>query len=123
MNMSPDLEKFRHFIEKPITIFTIHTGRKFTEEQFNDYFTGICKNIYIDGIETIHPITGCKNFFFFSNIVGICEEQQLDPDNPEHQDIIKEFKSNKSDKPIDKNLVFNDGEKIDINSLNSLIKN
>ena len=44
--MSPNLEKLKYFIDKPITIFTADIGRKFTDEQFNDYFTGICKNIY-----------------------------------------------------------------------------
>jgi len=117
-----DLEKFRYFIGKPITVFTVHIGRKFTENQFNDYFTGICQSVHIDGIETLHPITGCKNFFFFSNIVGICEEQQLDPDNPEHQEIISEFNNNKSEKPVDKNIVFNNGDNIDINNLNMLLK-
>ena len=120
--MSPNLEKLKYFIDKPITIFTAAIGRKFTDEQFNDYFTGICKNIYTDGIETVHSITKCKNFFFFSNIVGICEEQQLDPENPEHQEIISELESNKPKKPVDKNIVFNNGDNIDINNLNMLLK-
>lgn len=117
-----DLEKFRYFIGKPITIFTVDVGRKFTDNQFNDYFTGMCEAISSDGIETLHPITNCKNFFFFNNIVGICEEQQLDPDNPEHQEIINEFEKNESEKPTDKNLIFNNGENIDINNLNMLLK-
>jgi len=120
--MSSNLEKLRYFIDKPITIFTVDIGRKFTDEQFNDYFTGICKNIYTDGIETVHSITGCKNFFFFNNIVGICEEQMVDRDNPEHQEIISELESNKPNKPVDKNIAFNNGDNIDINNLNMLLK-
>ena len=118
--MSPNLEKLKYFIDKPITIFTVDVGRKFTEEQFNDYFTGICKNIYTDGIETIHSITKCKNFFFFSNIVGICEEQQLDPENPEHQEIIKEIK--REVPPVEQNeLQPNNSVNIDIDLLNKIM--
>ena len=81
--MASIVQKLNYFINKPVTVFTNNTGRKFSDEQFNDYFTGICVSVDEDGIETIHPITGCKNLFLLNSIVGICEEQQLDPENPE----------------------------------------
>ena len=73
----------------------------------------------MDGIETIHPITNCKNFFFFNNIVGICEEQKLDPENPEHQEIIKEISK---ETPIEQSdLQPNNSVNIDIDLLNKII--
>jgi hypothetical protein len=118
--MNPNLEKFKYFIGKPITVFTIHTGRNFTEAQFNDYFTGVCQAVHVDAIETLHPITNCKNLFFFNNIVGICEEQQLDPENPEHQEIIKEIKK---EAPVEQqnDLQPNNSVNIDIDLLNKII--
>jgi len=117
--MNPNLEKFKYFIGKPITVFTVHTGRNFTETQFNDYFTGVCQAVHIDTIETLHPITNCKNLFFFNNIVGICEEQQLDPENPEHQEIINEIKR---EVPVEQNdLQPNNSVNIDIDLLNKII--
>ena len=110
--------KLREFINKPITIFTESIGRNYTDEQYNDYFTGICISIGSDFIETVHPITYCKNIFFIKNIIGICEEQRLDASNPEHQKIINEMNKQK----IEKDLQLSDSANIDIDLLNQLIK-
>jgi hypothetical protein len=116
-------QRLKYFIGKPVTIFTNNIGRNFTEVQYNDYFTGICKAIDGDGVETVHPITNCKNFFFFNNIIGICEEQQLDPNNPDHQKVIKEINGKKEDPKEDpKELPLMKSESIDINLLNKLIE-
>ena len=39
-------------------------------------------------------MTACKNFYFFSQVIGIIEEQVLDQQNPEHIKIIEEVKEN-----------------------------
>lgn len=114
--LSETIKNLQYFLNKPITIFTNSTGRNFNDTQNNDYFTGICRRVSIDGIETIHPITNCKNFFFINNIIGICEEQQLDPENPEHQKIIEEIKN------PNKDLIINKDQKLDLETLNQLIK-
>lgn len=118
--LSETIKKLQYFINKPITIFTKSTGRNFTDIQNSDYFTGICLSISIDMIETIHPITKCKNFFFIENIVGICEEQELDPENPEHQKIIEEIKNPKKEET--KEIIINKDQNIDIEAINQLIK-
>lgn len=117
--ISSTIEQLKIFINKPVTIFTENIGRNFQETQYNDYFTGICTNITQDIIETVHPITKCKNIFFIRNIVGICEEQQLDPENIEHKKIIKEIIESKK---TDKELPLTDSENINIDMLNKLIE-
>lgn len=115
---SSTIEQLKTFINKPVTIFTENIGRNFQETQYNDYFTGICTNVTFDIIETIHPVTKCKNIFFIRNIVGICEEQQLDPKNPEHKKIIEEIYESKT---VDKDLPLSNSATIDVDLLNKLI--
>lgn len=68
--------------------------RDFNDAQFADFFTGVVDEIDDDGIFTTHALTACKNFYFFSQVIGIIEEQVLDQQNPEHIKIIEEVKDN-----------------------------
>lgn len=111
------IKQLNYFLNKPITVITCKTNRNFNEEQNIDYFTGICEKITFDGLLTRHPVTNCKNFFMFSSIVGVFEEQQLDPDNPEHKVLIDEIKESKQ-----VNLK-NEKNELDIDSLNKLLEN
>lgn len=119
--MNETLNKLKFLIDKPVTIFTHNIGRIFTDVQYNDYFTGICTYVNNEIIETVHPITKCKNIFFISNIVGICEEQQLDPSNPEHQKMINEI--NNSSKKTEEDLSLDNSVNIDVDLLSKLVKN
>lgn len=105
------------FIGKPVTIFTENIGRGFNDVQYNDYFTGICVSVDTQTIETAHPITGCRNIFFISKIIGISEEQELDPQNPEHQKIISEMKGEN----LKEDLPLSDSVNIDVDMLNKLV--
>jgi len=123
------IKQLNYFSNKPITVITCDINRKFNETQNIDYFTGICEKVLIDGLMTRHPITGCKNFFMFSSIVGIFEEQQLDPENPEHEFLINEIKESrqtnkeknefKESKQIN---LKNEKNELNIDSLNSLLE-
>lgn len=112
------VKKLKDLVGKPVTVFTENIGRGFTENQYNDYFTGICTFVGIDIIETLHPITKCKNLFFIKNIIAICEEQQLDPNDPEHKKIINEISSSKNQQ----DLPLTNSENIDIGFLSQLSK-
>ncbi len=81
-----------YFVGKVCTILSRPINRQFDEKQSNDYFLGIVECVTEDGIFTTHTITGCKNFYLLKNIVGICEEQVLDPSRPEEAELIQEFK-------------------------------
>lgn len=119
------IKSLNYFLNKPITIITHTINRSFNETQNIDYFTGICEKITIDHIITRHPITGCKNLFMLGSIIGIFEEQQLDPNNPEHKMLIDEIKENKqanSNESLQVNLK-NEKNELDIESLNKLLEN
>jgi hypothetical protein len=113
--------KLKDLIGKPVTIFTENIGRNFNDSQYNDYFTGILTSCDNDILETVHPITKCKNLFFIKNIIGICEEQHLDPDNPEHQKIINQMNGSTETIEKDKELPLSDSINIDVDMLNKLI--
>ena len=85
----------KYFIGKPCTISTIEINFRFKPEQMNDYFVGIIESIDDTGISMYHPITKCKNYIFLKYVVAIAEEQILYEDNPEHAEIIKEYKKEK----------------------------
>jgi cyclopropane fatty-acyl-phospholipid synthase-like methyltransferase len=86
------LKSLEYFVKRVCTIFVTDMPKHFTHQQFNDYFVGLVESIDLDGVVTIHPVTGCKNFFPYSHIVGISEEQMLDPSKPADAELIKEIK-------------------------------
>ena len=81
------------FIGKFCTILTSTIAKtNFQDQQFSDFFTAIVEHIDEDGVFAKHHITGCKNFYSWSHIVGILEEQVISEDNPEYEKIIQEIK-------------------------------
>ena len=48
--------------------------------------------INLDGIWGTHPGSGMTSFFQWSpSLIGICEEIELDPNNPEHAQMIEQY--------------------------------
>lgn len=93
ISMSARKSAYDHFIGKICTVFVGPTALVLSPTQFNDYFVGLVDALDDTGILTTHPLTGCKNFFPWGEVVGICEEQVLNPANPEDAKIIKELKA------------------------------
>ena len=85
------LKRLQYFKGKVCTVFTLRTQKEFTERQFTDYFVGVVEAIEEGGVWTTHPLTGSKNFIAISSLVGIAEEQTLDPEKPEDAALIKEL--------------------------------
>jgi hypothetical protein len=114
--MKEALENLKYFVGKAVSIFTGPINRDFDERQKCDYFVGIVKSVDSMGIMTQHPITGCCNYYFYSQIVGIAEEQILDSANPEHATVIAEIEAKRrmaTTPPPSNNLV-------DVNALSKL---
>lgn len=110
-----------NFLGKICTILTKPTAKPdFSDHQFADFFTGVIDEIDDDGIFTTHTLTGCKNFYKMSEIVGIIEEQVLDESDPRHQKIITEMKEKKEKQDNQDNDDTNDPKFIDIDDLSSL---
>lgn len=111
-----------YFKGKVCSIFTVPIQRKMknTEEEFQ-YFVGVVEYIDSHGIFITQISTGLKSYFSLNNIVGICEEEVLDPKNPNDSEIIKEINP-EAELILEKNVINNE-EKIDVNSLTNLINN
>lgn len=112
-----------NFLGKICTILTKPIAKQdFSDHQFADFFTGVIDEIDDDGIFTTHTLTGCKNFYRMSEVIGIIEEQVLNDEDPKHQKIITELKekqSKKDDKDND-NDDTNKQKFIDIDDLSGL---
>lgn len=110
------------FVGRICTILTNTVAKKdFSDQQFADFFTGVIDEIDDDGVFTTHVLTGCKNFYFFSQIIGIVEEQVLDQNNPEHAKIIEKVKDKGQNSA--KNIKTSDEPFIDIEDLANLSAN
>lgn len=93
-----NLEKF---INKICTIFTIQTNRDFKAENPTTYpqpvfhyFIGKILEIDEKGvlIQQWNSSKKLQSYFFIDHIVGICEEEILDPNRPEDAKAIEDYK-------------------------------
>ena len=116
-----------NFLGKICTILTKPIAqRDFSDHQFADFFTGVIDEIDDDGIFTTHTLTGCKNFYKMSEVIGIIEEQVLNDEDPKHQKIITELKekqgkkNDKDNDDNDDNGDTNNQKFIDIDDLSGL---
>lgn len=81
------------FVGKVCTILTTTISKtNFQDQQFSDFFTAIIESIDEDGVFAKHYTTGCTNYYTWSHIVGILEEQVISQDDPKYEEIIKEVK-------------------------------
>lgn len=110
----------KRFLSKPCSIFVQNTNMSFNQVQAQDYFVGIVESIDEDGIFTKHPITNCWNFFPMDKILGICEEQMLNPGNPEDAKIIDKYKKQSEEKQS--TAPKDDGKFLSISSMEEMIK-
>ena len=60
-----------------------------TEEM--QYFVGVVEEISKDGVFMTQISTGLKSYFNINNVIGIFEEEVLDPTTPDDNEIIKEI--------------------------------
>ncbi len=122
----------QYFVNKPCSVFVEPTARQLNEKQAISYFLGVIESIDDSGVMMRHPATGCKNFFFRNYVVGICEEEILDPANPNDAKAIEQYKQ-KADKvaqppappPPQEDVhqtEVNDSPFVDINAITELAK-
>ena len=115
---------FEYFLGRVCTIFTSPINRDFKQENPKTYpnplfvyFIGFVEGVSEDGIWVKQLKTNCKSFFFFSHIVGIAEEQVLNPDDEKDMKVIEEFKEANKKKEIKKM----ESEFIDPDSISSIV--
>ncbi len=93
MDLKPKaLEKLQYFKGKVCSIITTAMNRTFDEKIAREHFVTIVEDITTDGIWGSHPYNPeMFNFYFMNHIISIHEEAVLDPNNPEHAEMIQEF--------------------------------
>jgi tartrate dehydratase beta subunit/fumarate hydratase class I family protein len=124
------IKNLQHFIGKVCTIFTQPINRNFKEEnpetypeQPYIYFVGVVEAIDEYGVLITQPTTGLKSYFFLRNLVGIAEEEVLDPKNEKDAKTIDHIKNanaeirQKMDEYKNKNT-----KPIQIDEMNELLK-
>jgi hypothetical protein len=99
MNVTTHKKLQQQFTGKVCTIVTLAGKQGFSDIQFSDFFTGIVESVESDGVFMRHHLTKCVGFYPWQHVVGMVEEQQLDPDNPEHAKIIEELKNKLPEQP------------------------
>ncbi len=82
----------QQFVGKPCSIFVEPNARQLNEKQAINYYLGVVESVDADGVLMRHPGTGCRNFFFMRYVVGLCEEEILDPNNPDDAKVIEQYK-------------------------------
>lgn len=95
---SKTLQTLQHFVGKVCSIFVPATNRNFTELLAREHFVVRVQEITVDGIWGTHPANNLVSFFAMPHIMSIIEEAELDPNNPEHAQMIKEFEQRSGQK-------------------------
>jgi hypothetical protein len=94
-----------HFLGKVCTVLVSRIASfqdNMTPEVATQTFTGVVNNIESRGVCITDLTTKTKNFFFIDHIVGLREEQILDPNDPNDQREIALLQEamNKKEEPV-----------------------
>jgi len=80
-------------VGKVCTILTSTVAKTdFQDQQFSDFFTAIIESLDEDGIFAKHHMTGCRNYYTWTHIIGVLEEQVIQQDDPKYEEIMQEIK-------------------------------
>lgn len=88
-----------YFHGKVCSIVTASMNRAFDEQISREHFVIRVQDINADGIWGTHPYNNdVVSFFSMAHIISIHEEFELDPSNPEHAEMIKEYEAKTGEK-------------------------
>jgi len=104
------MSQLKYFEGKIVTILTTPINRNFKEEaeavgkstlfpaNLMDHFVGRFESYDSLGLTLNHPdpTIGTKAYYLFDKIVGIIEEQELNPNDPQEAALIEKYKESKS---------------------------
>lgn len=86
------IENLQYFVGKVCSIVSTSMNRAFDERISREHFVVLIRDIDSDGIWGTHPYNpALVSFFSLEHIISVHEEQVIDPDNPEHAEMIKEY--------------------------------
>jgi len=85
---------------KVVTVFTKPINRDFKTEQpdkypqqLYHYFVGVLEEVDDWGLTIRQATTGLESFFFKDQVVAVCQEELLDPEDPVHKKAIEKMKA------------------------------
>ena len=85
------IEHLQYFVGKVCSVFTPQVNRSFDELHAREHFVIRVQEVTVDGLWGTHPHSGMMTFFAMPHVLLITEEFELDPKNPEHIQMIKEY--------------------------------
>lgn len=86
------IQKMQCFRDKVCSIVTASMNRAFNEKISREHFVVLVDEITMDGIWGTHPYNpDLLSFFNMLHIISIHQEIELNPDNPEHAQMIQEY--------------------------------
>ena len=98
------LERMQYFVGKVCSIVTSSMNRSFDEQVNREHFVIMVEDIGADGLWGTHPYNDeLVSFFAINHIISIHQEFELDPNNPEHAEMIKEYEE-KSGKKLESDI-------------------
>jgi len=81
------------------SIVTSSMNRSFDEKISREHFVIRVEEVNPDGIWGVHPYNpDMQSFFAMPHIISIHQEIELDPNNPEHAQMIKDFEERTGEK-------------------------
>jgi hypothetical protein len=108
---SKTIQNLQHFVGKVCSIVSKSMNRSFDEIISREHFVVRIQSINSDGVWGTHPYNDeLISFFSFPHIISIHQEVELDPENPQHQQMIKEYEE-KTGKKIKPDIIKNNIEK------------
>lgn len=86
------LKHMQYFVGKVCSIISSSMNRAFNEQISREHFVVRVAEVTADGIWGTHPYNQeMISFFALPHIISIHQEVELDPSNPEHAEMIKEY--------------------------------
>jgi len=86
------LERMKHFVGRVCSIVSTSMNRSFDEQIAREHFVVRVQEVTPDGIWGCHPYNDeMISFFAMLHIISIHQEIELDPSNPEHAEMIREY--------------------------------
>lgn len=86
------IQDLQYFLGKVCSIVSTSMNRAFNEQTSREHFVVRIQTINSDGIWGTHPYNeDLTSFFALSHIISIHQEVELDLNNPEHQQLVKDY--------------------------------
>lgn len=99
------IKHLQYFIGKVCSIISTSMNRSFDEKISREHFVVRVSKVDADGVWGVHPYNSeLISFFALPHIISIHQEIELDPNNPEHKEMIEEYQ-NRTGKELKPDLI------------------